>query len=380
MKEKVQKLYFVIWKMIGFLMLILYRTLTMEATMMERAIHGLYLTCFMAFSMGLELTNTKKNRILILSLEGILSVVGVFLFPVSGVVLGMFFWSDLCGAGSKSIYWYLLGYLWLIPYDKLQGELLSGFCLDTLILAISFQEKQIVEYYRTLIGVEEETQMELKTDIEKQHVSHQEEMKKSHLRFENQILEERNRISQALHDKLGHSINGSIYQLEAAKLLVQKKPEECKRILQLVIDQLRLSMDEIRMILRRERPDKKRMALLSLQSLCHECEDQYQIKTKLVVEDEQGVITEKVWEVILDNTYEAVTNALKYSKCKNIEITIIAMNEVVRCTIKDDGVGAKDMEEGMGIAGMKNRVRAIKGVLTIESEFGFSINMILPIT
>ena len=27
-------------------------------------------------------------------------------------------------------------------------------------------------------------------------------------------------------------------------------------------------------------------------------------------------VPEKIWEIILDNTFEAVTNALKYSKCK----------------------------------------------------------------
>lgn len=267
----------------------------------------------------------------------------------------------------------------LIPYYHIVDNPVNGILFVIFVIAVYFQERVIIEKYRSDIGMEEEVQLELKTDMEKQNYFHRQELKKSRLKFENQMLEDRNRISQALHDKLGHSINGSVYQLEAAKLLVQKKPEECEKILGSVIDQLRLSMDEIRAILRSERPDKKRIASLALQSLCEECESQYNIHTELNISDAEETIPESIWEIILDNTYEAVTNALKYANCHNIFIDIVVMNKVVRCTIRDDGKGAMDIQEGMGIAGMKKRVRAIKGYIDIESEAGFTINMILPL-
>lgn len=118
---------------------------------------------------------------------------------------------------------------------------------------------------------------------------------------------------------------------------------------------MRGSMDEIRQILRKEKPDKKRMAVQSLQSLCLECEERYHIKTELVISDANGRIPEQIWEIVLDNTFEAVTNALKYADCHNICITIVALNEVVRCSISDDGKGATDFLDGMGIAGMKKK-------------------------
>lgn len=99
----------------------------------------------------------------------------------------------------------------------------------------------------------------------------------------------------------------------------------------------------------------------------------------LHLEDTEGRITEEIWEIILDNTYEAVTNALKYADCKKMDIDIIAMNEVVRCTIHDDGKGVELIEDGMGLTGMKERVRMVNGFIAIESEVGFTINMILPL-
>ena len=127
------------------------------------------------------------------------------------------------------------------------------------------------------------TESQLKSDMEHSNVVHKNEMRESRLRYDNELLEEKARISQALHDKLGHSINGSLYKLEAVKVLMNKKPKESEKILQEVIDNLRGSMDEIRVIIRNERPDKKRMALKSLQALCSECEEQYNIKTILDV-------------------------------------------------------------------------------------------------
>lgn len=52
------------------------------------------------------------------------------------------------------------------------------------------------------------------------------------------------------HDKLGHNINGSVYQLEAIKVLMEKGPETSRKMIQAVIDQLRSGMDEIRGILK----------------------------------------------------------------------------------------------------------------------------------
>ena len=37
------------------------------------------------------------------------------------------------------------------------------------------------------------------------------------------------------------------------------------------------------------------------------------------------------------------------------------------------------MEDGMGIAGMRRRVRSVNGIPDFETELGFTINMLLPL-
>lgn len=378
MKETVSKNCFSIGKLICMAVFITHQVVMVGEELGIKAFHGMYLALFFFATILLEMSEYRRVQYGMLVLEGILSVGGVFLFPVTGVSVMMIALADLYAVLRAQPAYYFSLFILVIPYVVFGGNIEVAIGLTTFFCITYIQEKTIIRKYRDEIQYEEFLQTELKVDMEKQTKSHEAAMKKTHLEHENQMLEEKSRISQALHDKLGHSINGSIYQLEAAKLLIDKKPEEGKVILQGVIDQLRISMDEIRLILRREKPDKKRMALLSLQMLCDECEKDYHIKIHLYIDDVDEKIPEKTWEVILDNTYEAVTNALKYAKCRNIYIDIIAMNEIVRCTIRDDGKGCSVVEDGMGISGMKERARNLKGYISIESEIGFTINMVLP--
>ena len=62
-----------------------------------------------------------------------------------------------------------------------------------------------------------------------------------------------------------------------------------------------------------------------------------------------------------------------------IDIRIVVMNKMVRCSIRDDGVGCKEIHDGMGISGMRQRVRAVGGTLSFETEAGFTVTMLLPL-
>jgi signal transduction histidine kinase len=250
---------------------------------------------------------------------------------------------------------------------------------NVFILIIYLQNYVIIKNYKKYLAAYEEEEYKLKNSLHSKDALHKEEQKRSILSFENKMLEEKSRLSQALHDKLGHSINGSIYQLEACKVLMDKKPEESTKIVQGVIDNLRASMDEIRSILRSEKPDKKRMALIQLIGLCEECKEKYGIEAEVRIDGEDKEIPESLWEIILDNTFEAVTNALKYAKCTKIMIDIALLHKVIRCNITDNGIGCKSIKEGMGIQGMMDRTRRVNGLIDINSENGFRINMILPL-
>ena len=255
--------------------------------------------------------------------------------------------------------------------------LLTQLLIVSMMTACYIQQEFVISPFKKQIHEETVLEQELKATMESRELASKAELKKNMLSASNRILEERSNLAQALHDKLGHNINGSIYQLEAIKVLMDKDPEKSKQMTQAVIDQLRTGMDEIRAILRKERPEKKDLALLQLYKLCEDCNDKG-VETNLETDGDITQVPDRLWEVILDNAFEAVSNSMKYSKCKNILITIKVMNKFIRCSIKDDGVGCSNIKDGMGISGMRSRIRSVNGTIDFESLSGFAVNMLIP--
>jgi len=250
-----------------------------------------------------------------------------------------------------------------------------------IVLLLGFvyaQNDFVVESYRRQTQEDSVAEQHLKHDMYRREHEMQEQLRKNLLQTENQILEEREQLSQKLHDKLGHSINGSIFQLEAVKVLLEKDPAASCTMLQAVIDQMRGGMDEIRAILRKERPKKYRIAIIQLEKLCEDCRHKG-VDAALTTEGDLSQVPEKYLEILLDNAYEAVSNSMKYAKCTAISISIRVLNQMVRCSISDNGIGCREIVDGMGISGMRRRIREINGVIDFETEMGFTINMLLPL-
>ncbi len=254
------------------------------------------------------------------------------------------------------------------------------YSLGTLFfIALYYQHYVVIKKYIDYTESLQHKEETLLATIDKQDLRHKGAIEKFLLVHENERLEEKGRLSQALHDKIGHSINGSIFQLEACKLLIDHRPEQTKEKLQHVIENLRGSMDEIRAILRKEKPKPGEMKFVQLKKLCTDFKMKYNITVSFKCEGDPNSIPDIVWGLLLDNTLEAFSNALKYAACDEISIHIFVYNRLVRCSIKDNGKGCRVIKEGMGLSGMKERIRMIGGTIDFTSEPGFEINMLMPL-
>ncbi len=391
------KYYFSIVKFCCIIMLIIYFVINSQKSLHAISLEWFLLAVTLAFSIGYELENNEKKefhlntwsnikkwlfqskiKLFFLIGEIVLTLIlilffrdsnnGLFLIPL--VVMDTIIFLRISFAFS------LISCLGIfLSLDYFFIYLIYGI----FITIIYFQNFFVIERYKKYMEDFERKENQLKDSISSRDSIYKEQLDKSSLAFENRMLEEKSRLSQALHDKLGHSINGSIYQLEACKVLMDNNPEESRKIMQAVINNLRTSMNEIRMILRREKPDKKPRAYLQMKQLCSDCKDKYNIDAEFEIKGEDKTIPEPLWEVILDNTLEAVTNSLKYAHCTKISIEIIILHKVIRCSIKDNGIGCDTIKEGMGLQGIKNRTRKANGFVDISCKEGFHINMIFPL-
>jgi len=67
---------------------------------------------------------------------------------------------------------------------------------------------------------------------------------------------------------------------------------------------------------------------------------------------------------------EALTNAAKHSHASAVRVTVEPIDGDVRLSIDDDGVGGADPAHGSGLVGLRDRVEAIGGRLTVQSPPG----------
>lgn len=204
------------------------------------------------------------------------------------------------------------------------------------------------------------------------------------LEYEQQVkyssqLEERNKIAQEIHDRVGHAISGSLMQLEAARLLMDKDSEKAAVILQNVITILRDGMESIRATLRNIKPAAEQLGISRLKLLLDEFSVNHRIKTTLVHEGNLERISQLQWKVIYENVSEALTNALKYAKASAISVNIQVLNKFIKAEAKDNGVGTAIVKKGLGIRGMEERSSSIGGNVIIDGSNGFSVITILPL-
>jgi signal transduction histidine kinase len=67
---------------------------------------------------------------------------------------------------------------------------------------------------------------------------------------------------------------------------------------------------------------------------------------------------------------EALTNVAKYARANRAWVDVDQRGGYLRVEIGDDGAGGARLRPGSGLQGLRDRIAAINGTLTIDSEPG----------
>ncbi|MFK9091905.1 sensor histidine kinase [Bacillus salipaludis] len=192
-------------------------------------------------------------------------------------------------------------------------------------------------------------------------------------------LEERNRISQEIHDKIGHSMTGALFQMEAAKRLLETEPQKAAKLLQNAINISKDGIENIRLTLKNMKPPTEQVGIHRLKLMIDDFNAKQQIKSVLTYEGNLDIISHLQWKIIHENVTEALTNAMKYSRATIVSVDLKVLNKLVRVEVKDNGAGTDTIKKGLGIIGMEERTAAVDGKMIVDSTHGFSVTTLLPI-
>ena len=191
------------------------------------------------------------------------------------------------------------------------------------------------------------------------------------------VLEERDRIGMDLHDGIIQSIYGVGLALEGAKLTLDDDTASAKEQIRQSIDGLNQAIRDIRAYILDLRPRQlgNEGLLVGIKRLIAE----YRAHTFSEVnftgpENDMKDLPHPQTLALFHICQEALANAAKHAKAKNVQVVLWTTNERALLEIKDDGKGF-ELEKmktsiGHGLANMQTRAHAVGGDIDISSVSG----------
>ena len=198
-------------------------------------------------------------------------------------------------------------------------------------------------------------------------------------RLQEEILEisdsERRRIGQDLHDVLGQTLTGMAFlsKVLEQKLATRRVPEaqDAGELSRLANQSIKQSRSLARGLCPVELGADGLMS--SLEELAATTENVFDIPCRF--ECDQPVLIHNNIEAthLYRIAQEAINNAVKHGKPRNIVISLTSGGGDARLRVTDDGVGIPDREaprDGMGLTIMKHRARTINANVEVRRNSG----------
>lgn len=198
---------------------------------------------------------------------------------------------------------------------------------------------------------------------------------------------ERRRIASDIHDGLQQTLSVSALNLQYLEDDIAKLSKESRMRFIKSKEFLEKGIADSRAIAHRLMPKSIDQLGLdrALRDLIAELEAASQLQCKYYCNLKERL--DKDVELGLYRTaQEALNNVLKSSKAKHVNVQLVKSAAGIQLMIEDDGIGFDKnkldlYETGYGLTGMKNRIGALSGSLTIDSrpEHGTSVIALIPL-
>ncbi|MBJ7593488.1 MAG: hypothetical protein JF886_01285 [Candidatus Dormibacteraeota bacterium] len=194
------------------------------------------------------------------------------------------------------------------------------------------------------------------------------------------IEEERMRIARDMHDGPAQSMANLVLQAEILERLIQRDPQLVVRELADFKDGVRAVLEDTRRLIFDLRPmSLDDLGLVpTLRKFIKEFGDKAGVNAQLRVMGEDIRLPGSFEPTIFRIVQEALNNARKHAKARNVEVLINFQTDTVTAVVRDDGVGMDvaaveaqlDGTKNLGLISMRERAQLEKGLLEIRSESG----------
>lgn len=193
------------------------------------------------------------------------------------------------------------------------------------------------------------------------------------------VADERVRIAREVHDITAHSLSAVTIQAAAAERLIDLNPAAAKEAIADIRSVSKSSLDEIRSLIGVLRGDEaaehapaegtERMG--DVVSFLRRAGIEVDFDEK---DYDKAQVPAFVDMALFSLARESATNAVRHAHATHIRIELASSFSKAVLVFSDDGVGmgsgVREHAEGHGLEGMGERIEALNGAFTIESEPG----------
>jgi signal transduction histidine kinase len=200
-------------------------------------------------------------------------------------------------------------------------------------------------------------------------------------------LQERNRLAREMHDSLGHALVLISVKMEAVQRLQAVDParaiaewEDTKALVRSTMADLRSSLVGLRLSALDEQPFAD-----ALGELAGETGRRTGIEVACEIADCAEVLDRDTREALYRVVQEALTNVAKHAHAPHAWVRLAVGDDGVLLEVTDDGIGlgATPRQSGShyGVTGMRERVEALGGVVTLgpRQEGGTLLRARIPV-
>ncbi|WP_409302761.1 sensor histidine kinase [Peribacillus sp. SCS-155] len=196
------------------------------------------------------------------------------------------------------------------------------------------------------------------------------------------INEERHRVSQDLHDTVGHVFTSVITSLDALPYVMKADKQEAERYVKEISLLARQGLDDVRNTIHQLSPDKEENSLADcLQDISNDFMKHTGTQVEVEIDGVEHTVSEELKETLMRCMQESLTNAKRHGQASAIKVALTFGRHNLLMRIKDNGTGTDHLVTGFGLRTMMDRITVIGGSLDIHSSvtYGTELTFAIPL-
>lgn len=200
------------------------------------------------------------------------------------------------------------------------------------------------------------------------------------------LRRERRRIAADLHDEIGQAMAAARYNLTLLEAWARGGPREVRRILHDTSRIVSRTLAETRRIANDLQPctlDGKGFEP-AIRGLLRAFSRRTGVQARILIEGGALPLCQEAQGLLFRILQESLNNIAAHARARNVQVRLLCSEAVLSMSVTDDGVGLVRGEgtrgsAGLGLAGMRRRVRDVGGTLRLTSSSGRGTRLLVTL-